>query len=72
MKKETRMTVHACHINLSDLLAKAHTYTHAQMKTIGVKITFATSATFDVCLFRLRKKRKQKDEQMDGLVVSWH
>ena len=28
-----------------------------------------TSATFDVVHLRLKKKKKQKDEQMDGLVV---
>ena len=50
-----------------NLLAKA--YTHVQMKAIGVKITIVTSASLNVGHLRLKKK-KQKDEQMDGLVVS--
>ena len=41
---------------------------HARMKAIGVKIKVVTSAAFDVDRLRLKKK-KQKDEQMDGLVV---
>ena len=43
--------------------------THSQMKAIGVKITVVTSAAFHVGLFGLKKVKKQKDEQVDGLVV---
>ena len=38
------------------------------MKAIGAKITVITPATFDVGLLGLKKKKK-KDEQMDGLIV---
>ena len=44
------------------------TRTHARMKAIGVKIKVITSAAFDVDRLRLKK---QKNEQMDGLVVFW-
>ena len=39
------------------------------MKAIDVKITVVASATFDVGRLRLRKKKKQKDEQMEGWAV---
>ena len=39
------------------------------MKVIGVKIMIVTSDTFDVGRLRLRKKKKQKDEQIEGWAV---
>ena len=39
------------------------------MKAIGVKIKVVTSAAFDVGLFRLRKKKKKKNQKMEGWVI---
>ena len=50
-----------------DPLTKA--CTHARMKVIGAKIMVVSSATFDVDRLRLQKKKKQKHEEMSGLVV---
>ena len=58
-------------IDMIDPLAKA--CRHARMKMIGVKITVVTSAAFNVGLLGLKKKKKlQKDEQIDGLIVFCH
>ena len=55
----------------TDPLANARR--HARIKIIGVKITVLTSAAFDVGLLGLKKKKKmQKDEQIDGLIVFCH
>ena len=49
-----------------DLLAKA--CAHLGIKAIGVKAMVISSAIFAVGIFNLKKKKK-KDEQMDGMVI---
>lgn len=51
-------------IRMGAIDSLANTCMHTQMKAIGVRIMFVTSATFDVGYLRLKKKK----QKMDGLV----
>ena len=50
-----------------DPLAKART--HARMKAIGVKITMITLAALAVGRLKEEEEKKQKDEEIGGLIV---
>jgi len=50
-----------------DLLAKV--CAHTGIKAIGVKTTVITSAIFAIGFFNLKKMKKKKHEQMEGLVI---